>query len=364
MNTFGRILRFTGFGESHGVAVGGVLEGLPAGSRISLEKLAVQMARRRPGQSAIVTQRNEPDSVEILSGVTPLEDDPDIVVAQGTPIAFMVRNTNQRSQDYREIAGAFRPSHADYTYFKKYDGNNDIRGGGRTSARETLARVAAGSMAAQVLAYYGIDIVAYTIQVGEIKAQVDAVPTGGQIESNPVRCPHQAAAALMENLIKDVRDRGDTVGGVVECVVTGCPVGLGQPVFGKLNASLAAAMMSINAAKGFEIGMGFEGCTKRGSQVIDTLVPGNGALSTTSNNSGGIQGGLSNGMPIVMRVAFKPVATLLQPVQTVDTQGNPTVLKSRGRHDPCVVPRAVPIVEAMAALVILDNLLLDRCTRL
>ena len=370
MNTFGNIFRLTTFGESHGIAVGGVIDGMPAGIEVDEAFLQAEMARRRPGQSAITTGRQEQDHVELLSGVFEGK-------TTGTPIGFEVRNNNQHSNDYENIRDLFRPSHADYTYSMKY-GLRDHRGGGRSSARETLSRVVGGAMAKMALRQLGIDIKAYTSQVGDICLDNDWTKYDlSQIESNAVRCPDAKKAAQMEELIKQVKADGDTIGGVITCVIQGVPVGLGEPVFGRLNAALGNAMLSINACKGFEYGLGFADCGKRGSEMIDTFIPtGNtgedGAqlltphpsLLTRSTHSGGIQGGISNGQPIYFRCAFKPVATLLKEVETVDKNGDPTILHARGRHDPCVLPRAVPIVEAMAAMTILDYYLLNKTTHL
>ncbi len=357
MNTIGKIFSFTGFGESHGAAIGGVIDGMPAGVKIDLARVQHELDRRRPGQSAITTSRRESDTVEVLSG---LMDG----VTTGTSIGFIIRNENQHSSDYEQLRTAFRPSHADYTYTAKY-GLRDHRGGGRSSARETATRVVAGAFARQALEQMGISITAYTSQVGSIALTADYAGLDfGNIESNPVRCPDMAMAAEMEALIREVKAEGDTIGGVVTCVVKGAPAGLGDPVFGRLNARLAEAMMSINASKGFEYGMGFRGVEKRGSEVMDRFVCEDGRIRTLSNNSGGIQGGISNGEDIYFRVAFKPVATLMQDVETVDSEGNTVLLKAKGRHDPCVVPRAVPIVEAMTAIVLLDACLLNRAARI
>lgn len=358
MNTFGQLYRLTSFGESHGPAIGGIIDGMPAGIPIDLHKLQIELDRRRPGQSELVTARQESDKVEILSG---LFDDKTL----GTPIAFIVRNNDHHSTDYSEIEKVYRPSHADYTYSAKY-GLRDYRGGGRSSARETISRVVAGAFAKQALEGFGINIKAFTSQVGEIAL------TGtyrdydlSLIDSNPVRCPDPAVADQMKDLILNIKSAGDTVGGIITCVITGCPVGLGDPVFGKLSSRLASAMMTINAAKGFDFGLGFSEIHKKGSEVIDNFISsGNGCISVKTNHSGGIQGGISNGADIYFRVAFKPVATLLQPVETVDVEGKPTTLRAKGRHDPCVLPRAVPVVEAMAAMVIFDSLLLMRTNRL
>lgn len=352
-NTFGNIFRLTTFGESHGEAIGGVIDGMPAGIEVDLDFIQQELNRRRPGQSAITTARQEADRVEILSGVFEGK-------TTGTPIGFMVRNTNQHSQDYENMRCLFRPSHADYTYYNKY-GIRDYRGGGRTSARITISRVVAGAFAKLALQQSGITIQAYTSQVGNIKLEGSYQDYDlTQTESNAVRCPDEKTAQQMEALILQVKEEGDTIGGIISCVVKGCPVGLGEPEFGKLHAQLGLAMLSINAVKGFEYGAGFEGVTQRGSEQNDVFVPSTDSthLKTLTNNSGGIQGGISNGEDIYFRVAFKPVATILQEQKTVDLEGNPTTLKARGRHDPCVLPRAVPVVEAMAAMVILDHLIL------
>lgn len=331
---------------------------MPAGIAIDLDAVQRELDRRRPGQSAIVTARNEKDRVRILSGI--FEG-----VTTGTSIGFIIENENQHSADYGNIKDAFRPSHADYTYTTKY-GLRDYRGGGRSSARETAARVVAGAFARQALAQLGIDLYAYTSQVGEIALSRDyRLYSRDAIDTNAVRCPDATKAAEMEQLIKQVKGEGDTIGGIITGVITGVPVGLGEPVFGKLHAMLGAAMLSINAVKGFEYGDGFDFATRRGSEVNDAFVTDDaGHVSTATNHSGGIQGGISNGEDIIFRVAFKPVATLLRDVNTIDKDGNSITLKARGRHDPCVLPRAVPIVEAMAAMVILDAYLLNKTTRL
>lgn len=357
-NSFGNIFRLTSFGESHGAAIGGVIDGMPAGIAIDLDAVQRELDRRRPGQSAIVTARNEKDRVRILSGI--FEG-----VTTGTSIGFIIENENQHSADYGNIKDAFRPSHADYTYTTKY-GLRDYRGGGRSSARETAARVVAGAFARQALAQLGIDLYAYTSQVGEIALSRDyRLYSRDAIDTNAVRCPDATKAAEMEQLIKQVKGEGDTIGGIITGVITGVPVGLGEPVFGKLHAMLGAAMLSINAVKGFEYGDGFDFATRRGSEVNDAFTTDSeGRVRTATNHSGGIQGGISNGEDIIFRVAFKPVATLLRDVNTIDKDGNSITLKARGRHDPCVLPRAVPIVEAMAAMVILDAYLLNKTTRL
>lgn len=357
MNTFGNIYRLTSFGESHGAAIGGVIDGVPAGIEIDLNEIQTELDRRRPGQSAIVTGRRESDRVKILSGIFEGR-------TLGTPIGFVIENADHHSNDYETMRHCFRPSHADYTYQVKY-GIRDHRGGGRSSARETASRVVAGAVAKQILKKKGINIAAYTSQVGNIALLGDYKSLDlTQTEANAVRCPDEAVAEQMKALLLEVKSQGDTVGGVVSCVATGVPAGLGEPVFGKLHARLAEAMMSINAAKGFEYGMGFAGAAMRGSETIDKFVCESGIVRTLTNNSGGIQGGISNGEDIYFRVAFKPVATLLQEVETITDTGEKTALKVRGRHDPCVVPRAVPIVEAMAAMVILDALLLDKTTHI
>lgn len=357
-NTYGKIYRLTTFGESHGPAIGGVIDGVPAGFALDIDAIQRQLDRRRPGQSAIVTQRRESDCVQLLSG---LMDG----VTTGTPIGFVIPNSDQHSADYDAMRDAYRPSHADYTYDAKY-GLRDHRGGGRSSARETTCRVVGGAIARQILAAQGIGIAAYTRSIGDIALETPYCELDlTQVDSNPVRCPDADTARRMIELIEQVRTDGDTVGGVVTCVITGVPAGLGEPVADKLNATLAAAMMSINAAKGFELGMGFDGTRRRGSEVIDTFaIDTDGRVITLANHSGGVQGGITNGADIYFNVAFKPVATLLQPVETIDRHGNPVTLQARGRHDPCVVPRAVPVVEAMAAMTLLDAWLMNRTSRL
>ena len=354
MNTFGQIFRLTTFGESHGEAIGGVVDGMPAGIAVDLDFIQQELNRRRPGQSAITTSRQEADRVELLSGVFEGK-------TTGCPIGFIVRNTNQHSSDYDDMADKFRPSHADYTYHCKY-GVRDHRGGGRSSARITISRCVAGALAKLALQQTGITIRAYTSQVGHIALEHDYRQYDlSQTESNIVRCPDQQKAEEMIHLIEQVKADGDTIGGTITCVVQGCPPGMGSPEFGKLHAQLGAAMLSINAVKGFEYGEGFNGLTMRGSEQNDAFVSGQQAssdgtpgISTATNHSGGIQGGISNGQDIYFRVAFKPVATLLRPQETVDINGKATTLNAKGRHDPCVLPRAVPIVEAMTAITILD----------
>ncbi len=370
MNTFGRIYTVTTFGESHGAAVGGVIDGVPTGIAIDMDFIQSEMSRRRPGQSAITTGRKEADEVELLSGV--FEG-----ITTGCPIGFIVRNTNQHSQDYENMRRLFRPSHADFTYQQKY-GLRDHRGGGRSSARITIGRCVAGAGAKLALRQLGVTIQAYTSQVGAIALDADYTKYDLSLtENNVVRCPDADKAMQMQQLIEDVKKDGDTIGGTITCVIKGCPIGLGEPEFGKLHQKLGSAMLSINAVKGFEYGCGFNGLEQRGSEqndLFDTSLQRNNDATVTiggkkragllSNNSGGIQGGISNGEDIYFRVAFKPVATQLREQETIDLNGNATTLKARGRHDPCVLPRAVPIVEAMAAMTILDSYLLNKTTQL
>lgn len=349
-SSFGTLVRLSTFGESHGKAIGGILEGIPAGISIDLEEIQKELDRRRPGQSVIVTQRKESDSVQFLSGI--LEGK-----TLGTPIGFLVENEDQKSKDYDEMQQAFRPSHADFTYQQKY-GIRDHRGGGRSSARETVSRVVAGAIAKQVLAQQGIRIDAFVDQVGSFKWTGTWNSGLKEIsESTLVRVPSLELAAQMEELIREVRKEGDTIGGRIRCIIEGVPVGLGEPVFDKLHAELGKAMLSINAVKGFEIGSGFDAVSMRGSEHNDLFTTDG---KTLTNHSGGIQGGISNGMPIDFRVAFKPVATIMKSQETINESFEPVSLSGKGRHDPCVVPRAVPIVEAMAALVILDYLLIQK----
>ena len=356
-NTFGNIYRLTSFGESHGPAIGGIIDGFPAGITIDMTFVQEELNRRRPGQSRLTTSRKEPDTVEFLSGIFEGK-------STGCPIAFEVRNTNQHSQDYSNLKDLYRPSHADYTYSMKY-GLRDYRGGGRSSARETIARVVAGALAKLALRGVGIVIKAYTSQVGHIKLENDYTAYDlHAVESNPVRCPDAEKASQMEALIESVKAEGDTIGGVITCVIQGCPVGLGEPVFGKLHAALGSAMLSINAAKGFAYGQGFDGMELKGSQQNDILFNRDGKITTKTNHSGGIQGGISNGQDIYFKVAFKPVATVLKPQETVNKEGQEEILQVQGRHDPCVLPRAVPVVEAMAAMTILDYYLLNKTTHL
>ena len=351
MNTFGTLFRLTTFGESHGAAIGGVVDGMPPGIDIDMAFIQQELNRRRPGQSQITTSRQEPDQVELLSGVFEGK-------STGCPIGFIVRNQNQHSQDYENMRCLFRPSHADYTYYNKY-GIRDHRGGGRSSARITISRCVGGALAKLVLQRQGISVQAYTSQVGSIALERDYHRYDLSLtETNAVRCPDLEKAVQMEDYIAKVKAEGDTIGGIITCVIKGCPTGLGEPEFGKLHAALGAAMLSINAVKGFEYGEGFDGVTSRGSEQNDIFVPSEGGISTATNHSGGIQGGISNGQDICFRVAFKPVATILQEQQTIDLEGNPTTFTAHGRHDPCVLPRAVPVVEAMASMTVLDNLLL------
>lgn len=357
MNSFGNIFRLTTFGESHGLGVGGVIDGMPAGVEVDTEFIQHELDRRRPGQSSIVTARKESDKVEILSGVFEGR-------STGTPIGFVVYNQDQHSNDYDNLRDCYRPSHADYTYAMKY-GVRDHRGGGRSSARETISRCVAGALAKRALAGLGIRVCAYTSQVGPIALSGNYADYDLDcIEENIVRCPDAETARRMIELISEVKAEGDTVGGVITGVVQGVPVGLGEPVFNKLHADLGAAMLGINAVKGFEYGMGFGGVQYRGSQMNDTFVVQDSRVMTETNHSGGIQGGISNGGDIYFRVAFKPVATLLRDVATIDKAGNPVIVKARGRHDPCVLPRAVPVVEAMAAMVVLDHYLMNKTKHL
>lgn len=350
-NSYGTLFKLTSFGESHGEALGGIIDGCPAGIELDLEAIQAEMSRRKPGQSAIVTQRKEADEVQFLSGIFEGK-------TTGMPIGFTILNTNEKSNDYSHIKDVYRPSHADYVYQQKY-GIRDYRGGGRSSARETVSRVVAGAIAKQILPE--IKINAFVSSVGEIfidKPYQDL--DFSKIENNPVRCPDEFTAKKMEDYIKQIRKEGDSVGGTVTCVLQNVPVGLGEPVFDKLHAELGKAMLSINAVKGFEYGSGFCGARMKGSEHNDLYNPDG---TTKSNLSGGIQGGISNGMDIYFRVAFKPVATIMQKQETIDSEGNIVEMQGKGRHDPCVVPRAVPIVEAMAAMVLADFYLLNKTQR-
>lgn len=355
-NTYGTLFRITTFGESHGPAIGVILDGCPAGLAIDEAFIQSELDRRKPGQSKITTQRKEDDTFRILSGVFEGK-------STGTPIAIVIDNQDQRSKDYSHIENTFRPSHADYTYYTKY-GIRDHRGGGRSSARETAARVAAGAIAKLLLRGSGVEVNAFVSQVGEIKAPHYTALDLTKTEDNIVRCPDPATAEKMIALIDQVRLDRDTIGGLVTCVIRNTPVGLGEPVFDKLHAELGKAMLGINAVKGFEYGSGFAGIELRGSQHNDEFYKDGDRVRTRTNFSGGVQGGISNGEDIYFNVAFKPVATIMQDQPSVDKDGNEAVVSGKGRHDPCVVPRAVPIVEAMAALVIADFLLRDRASRL
>lgn len=351
-NSFGNVFKLTTFGESHGVAIGGVIDGCPAGLELDFDAIQNELNRRKPGQSSIVTQRKEPDTVKFLSGIFEGK-------TTGTSIGFMIENANQKSKDYSHIKDVYRPSHADYTYDQKY-GHRDYRGGGRSSARETACRVVAGAIAKQLL--QNIKINAFTSSVGDIFIDKPYQTLDfSKTESNMVRCPDEASAEKMIARIKAIRKEGDTIGGTVTCVLQNVPVGLGEPVFDRLHAELGKAMLSINAVKGFEYGSGFCGAKMKGSEHNDDF---NEDGSTKTNLSGGIQGGISNGMDIYFRVAFKPVATIMQTQTTIDKDGNLVEMQGKGRHDPCVVPRAIPIVEAMAALVLADYYLLNKLTKL
>ncbi|MCO5247983.1 MAG: chorismate synthase [Chitinophagales bacterium] len=357
-SSFGKVFKISTFGESHGKAIGVVIDGCPAGLKLDIEKIQKDLDRRRPGQSKITTQRKEGDICHILSGV--FED-----VTEGTPIGMVIYNEDQKSKDYDHIKDKYRPSHADFTFDVKF-GVRDYRGGGRSSARETAARVAAGSVAKQLLATAGIDIHAYVSQVGNIFLEKNYQEVDFDlIESNIVRCPDEETAEKMIQLITQMRKEGDTIGGVLTCVIKGVPVGLGEPVFDKLHADLAKAMMSINATKGFEYGSGFEGTQLKGSEHNDIFYKDeDGQIKTKTNRSGGIQGGISNGMDIYFKVAFKPVATIMKVQESLDVNGDEVEVSGRGRHDPCVLPRAVPIVEAMTALVLADHWLRNRSSKL
>lgn len=356
-SSFGQVFRITTFGESHGKGLGVIIDGCPAGLSLDLNAIQLELDRRKPGQSSIVTQRKEEDTFQLLSGVFD-------GVTEGTPIGLIIYNGDQKSKDYDHIKDKYRPSHADFTFDAKY-GHRDYRGGGRSSARETAARVAAGGIAKQLLATAGISIHAYVSQVGSIRLELSHEEVDlSLIDSNDVRCPDADTAVRMIELIKEVKKDGDTIGGVVTGVIKGVPVGLGEPVFDKLHADLGKAMLSINAAKGFEYGSGFDGVEMRGSAHNDTFYAKDGVIKTTTNRSGGVQGGISNGMDIYFRVAFKSVATIMKAQASVDNEGNDVEVTGRGRHDPCVLPRAVPIVEAMSALVLADHWLRNRASKL
>lgn len=356
-NTFGNIFRLTTFGESHGFAIGGIIDGCPSGVKIDFDFIQQELDKRKPGQSKITTQRKESDQVEFLSGI--FEG-----LTIGTPIGFIIKNNDQKSKDYSHNKDVFRPSHADFTYQEKY-GVRDYRGGGRSSARETACRVVGGAIAKLILNQYQIKINGYVSQVGDVKLLKSYKELDFELTySNDVHCPDKQIADVMFSYIDQIRKVGDTVGGLVSCVVENVPVGLGEPIFNRLEADLAKAMLSINASKGFEIGSGFSGVTQKGSEHNDEFYIDNKKVKTKTNNSGGIQGGISNGQDIFFNVAFKPIATIMQKQQTIDANFNETSISGKGRHDPCVLPRAVPIVEAMTAMVIVDHLLLNRTSKL
>lgn len=355
-NTYGKLFKITTFGESHGKAIGVIVDGCPAGMEIDMSMIQAELARRKPGQSKITTQRKEVDHVEIQSGI--FEG-----CSTGTPISMVIHNQDQKSKDYSHIADKYRPSHADFTYAEKY-GIRDYRGGGRSSARETAARVAAGAVAKQMLAPLGINITAYVSRVGDISSPSYQNLDLSKVEDNIVRCPHPETAEKMIQCIDQIRKNRDTIGGVITCIIENPPPGLGEPVFDKLHAELGKAMLSINAVKGFEYGSGFEGTKMKGSEHNDEFYQEEGVVKTKTNHSGGVQGGISNGADIYFNVAFKPVATIMQDQESVNEKGEKVTVSGKGRHDPCVVPRAVPIVEAMAALVIADFYLINRTAKL
>ncbi len=355
-NTFGNLFKLTSFGESHGSMIGGIIEGCPAGLEINKGLIQKDLDRRKPGQSKVTSPRKEDDKVQLLSGIFEGK-------STGTPIGFLIPNINSKSQDYSNIKDVFRPSHADYTYEEKY-GLRDYRGGGRSSARETACRVVAGSIAKQLLNNYGIKISAYVSSIGNIFADEKNMDLNKDYDSNIVRCPDNDASEKMINLITELKSKGNTVGGQIKCIINGVKPGLGQPVFDKLHADLGKAMLSINAVKGFEYGSGFSGSKMTGSVHNDEFIVENGNVSTKTNNSGGIQGGISNGEEIYFKVAFKPVATIMSKQNSIDKEKTNVELSVKGRHDPCVVPRAVPIVESMAAIVLADHLLRNRTSKL
>ena len=355
-NTFGNLFKLTSFGESHGSMIGGIIEGCPAGLEIDKDIIQKDLDRRKPGQSKVTSSRKEDDKVQLLSGIFEGK-------STGTPIGFLIPNINSKSKDYSNIKDVFRPSHADYTYEEKY-GLRDYRGGGRSSARETACRVVAGSIAKQLLNNYGVKISAYVSSIGNIFADEKKVDLNKDYDSNIVRCPDPNASNKMINLITDLKSKGNTVGGQIKCVISGVEAGLGEPVFDKLHADLGKAMLSINAVKGFEYGSGFNGSKMTGAEHNDEFIVENGNVSTKTNNSGGIQGGISNGEEIYFKVAFKPVATIMSKQNSIDKEKNNVELSVKGRHDPCVVPRAVPIVESMAAIVLADHLLRNRTSKL
>ena len=352
-NSFGEIFKLTSFGASHGAAIGGIIDGVPSNFEIDEAFIQKELNRRKPGQSKIVTQRKEDDEVELLSGVFEGK-------TLGTPIGFIIRNKNQKSKDYDHLKDNYRPSHADYTYDAKYS-HRDYRGGGRSSARETASRVVAGAIAKQILSHFDIQVRAFVDQIGEIKIPENEIIDFKNVESNPIRCPHTETASKMEELVKETRKNGDTIGGSVKCFISNLPKGLGEPVFDKFHAQLGKAILSINAVKGFEIGSGFDCITMNGSTHNDQF---NSDFSTKTNYSGGVQGGITNGMDVYFRSAFKPVATIMQDQDGYDSSGKKTVIKGKGRHDPCVVPRAVVIVEAMAAITVLDFILRNNALKL
>jgi len=355
-NSFGTIFKLTTFGESHGEAIGGIIDGCPAGLKIDVEFIQKEVDRRKPGQSHIVTQRKESDAVNFLSGIFG-------GITTGAPIGFVIQNENPKSKDYSHLKDVFRPSHADYTYEEKY-GHRDYRGGGRSSARETACRVVAGAIAKLLLQHYKVNIFAYVSQVHQIKLNKSHTEiNAADIEKNIIRCPDEKMAKQMIEYIENIRKQGDTVGGTVTCIAQHVPIGLGEPVFDKLHAELGKAMLSINAVKGFEYGAGFDAINYKGSELNDIFENKHG-IHTKTNHSGGIQGGISNGEDIYFNVAFKPVATIMQQQQSVNKAGEEITVEGRGRHDPCVLPRAVPIVEAMCALVLADYLLLNKVTKL
>ena len=356
-NTFGTLFRLSTFGESHGTAIGGIIDGCPAGLTIDLPFITSELQRRKPGQSSLTSPRKEEDAVEFLSGVFEGK-------SLGTPIGFVIRNKDQQSGDYDLVKQAYRPSHADYTYEKKF-GLRDYRGGGRSSARETACRIVAGAIAKLILREQHIEVKAFVKQIGELKTDLDFDGLDlNETEKNSVRCPDPRLALTMISYLEDLKKEGDSAGGIVQCVILNAPVGLGEPVFDKLHAVLGHAMLSINAVKGFELGSGFNSIHHKGSQLNDEFVSENGQVKTKTNHSGGIQGGISNGMPIYFNVAFKPVASIMMDQQTLNTEGEAITLPGKGRHDPCVLPRAVPIVESMAAMVMADFLLLAKTNRL
>lgn len=356
-NTFGTLFRLTTFGESHGVALGGIIDGCPAGLEIDMDFVKSELQRRKPGQSHITTQRKEEDEVKFLSGIFEGK-------TTGHPIGFTIENTNQKSNDYEHIKDAYRPSHADFTYQEKY-GIRDYRGGGRSSARETACRIVGGAIAKLYLKHLNVSIQAYVSQVGHIKLEKKYQELDlSKTEESIIRCPDAATAYKMVSYIEDIRKEGNTIGGIISCVIIGTPVGLGEPVFDRLHADLGKAMLCINAVKGFEYGEGFNSINFKGSELNDAFTSTDGKVNTSTNHSGGIQGGISNGQDIYFNVAFKPVATIMQDQQSVDKDGNEMIVKGKGRHDPCVLPRAVPIVESMAALVLVDHLLRNKTSKI